>query len=307
MKREKKRGSLYLDELKNSVLLKHVVKALYNVASRRTSAKTADETIGSSIKTLERKFDFLRYVDINQVDFTEDGYTVSVSPDIDEVPPSHFGAAVEALIRVVYNDLSSDAGLYFVTELKEYAGEDIIRHMQQEFNVDFDQIQLEQHYAYRRMERKKQIAEAVKTGRIDKRRPQNLLGYTWGNVAYWKHEPGSKFCTLYDKQGRVLDRLNLDRIIQNYVEKLSGYTEVDLKEIEKEIVVYEKEYQLLKLLLERDMDAETAMHKLKITRDELNNMIQKLAQMEMLHYVSFDTLELTETGISYISKKQENR
>jgi len=296
-----------LDELKNSVLLKYVLKALYNVASRRTSAKTADETIGSSIKTLERKFDFLRYVDINQVDFTEDGYTVSVSPDIDEVPPSHFGAAVEALIRVVYNDLSSDAGLYFVTELKEYAGEDIIRHMQQEFNVDFDQIQLEQHYAYRRMERKKQIAEAVKTGRIDKRRPQNLLGYTWGNVAYWKHEPGSKFCTLYDKQGRVLDRLNLDRIIQNYVEKLSGYTEVDLKEIEKEIVVYEKEYQLLKLLLERDMDAETAMHKLKITRDELNNMIQKLAQMEMLHYVSFDTLELTETGISYISKKQENR
>ncbi|KAA0005188.1 MAG: hypothetical protein FE039_02150 [Thermoplasmata archaeon] len=296
-----------MDELKNSVLLKYVLKALYNVASRRTSAKTADETIGSSIKTLERKFDFLRYVDINQVDFTEDGYTVSVSPDIDEVPPSHFGAAVEALIRVVYNDLSSDAGLYFVTELKEYAGEDIIRHMQQEFNVDFDQIQLEQHYAYRRMERKKQIAEAVKTGRIDKRRPQNLLGYTWGNVAYWKHEPGSKFCTLYDKQGRVLDRLNLDRIIQNYVEKLSGYTEVDLKEIEKEIVVYEKEYQLLKLLLERDMDAETAMHKLKITRDELNNMIQKLAQMEMLHYVSFDTLELTETGISYISKKQENR
>ncbi|RLF52411.1 MAG: hypothetical protein DRN24_03305 [Thermoplasmata archaeon] len=296
-----------MDELKNSVLLKHVVKALYNVASRRTSAKTADETIGSSIKTLERKFDFLRYVDINQVDFTEDGYTVSVSPDIDEVPPSHFGAAVEALIRVVYNDLSSDAGLYFVTELKEYAGEDIIRHMQQEFNVDFDQIQLEQHYAYRRMERKKQIAEAVKTGRIDKRRPQNLLGYTWGNVAYWKHEPGSKFCTLYDKQGRVLDRLNLDRIIQNYVEKLSGYTEVDLKEIEKEVVVYEKEYNLLQLLLEQDMDAETAMHKLKITRDELNNMIHKLAQMEMLHYVSFDTLELTETGISYISKKQENR
>ena len=285
--------------------MKYVLKALYNVASRRTSAKTADETIGSSIKTLERKFDFLRYVHINQADVTDGGYAVSVSPNIDDVPPSRFGAAVEALIRVVYNDLSSDAGLYFVTELKEYAGEDIMRRMQQELNVDLDQIQLEQHYAYRRMERKKQIAEAIKTGQLDKRRPQNLLGYTWSNVAYWKHEPGSKFYTLYDKQGRPLDRLNLDRIIQNYVEKLSGYTEVDLKEIEKEVVLYEKEYQLLKLLLERDMDAETAMHKLNITREELNNIIQKLAQMEMLHYVSFDTLELTETGISYISKKQE--
>ena len=294
-----------LNELKNSVLMKYVLKALYTVASRRTSAKTADETIGSSIKILERKFDFLRYVHINQADVTDGGYAISVSPSIDEIPPSRFGAAMEALIRVVYNDLSSDAGLYFVTELKEYAGEDIMRRMKQEFNVDFDQIQLEQHYAYRRMERKKQIAEAIKTGQLDKRRPQNLLGYTWGNVAYWKHEPGSKFCTLYDKQGRPLDRLNLDRIIQNYVEKLSGYTEVDLKEIEKEAVLYEKEYQLLKLLLERDMDAETAMHRLNITREELNNMIQKLAQMEMLHYVSFDTLELTETGISYISKKQQ--
>jgi len=294
-----------LNELKNSVLMKYVLKALYTVASRRTSAKTADETIGSSIKILERKFDFLRYVHINQADVTDGGYAISVSPSIDEIPPSRFGAAMEALIRVVYNDLSSDAGLYFVTELKEYAGEDIMRRMKQEFNVDFDQIQLEQHYAYRRMERKKQIAEAIKTGQLDKRRPQNLLGYTWGNVAYWKHEPGSKFCTLYDKQGRPLDRLNLDRIIQNYVEKLSGYTEVDLKEIEKEAVLYEKEYQLLKLLLERDMDAETAMHRLNIAREELNNMIQKLAQMEMLHYVSFDTLELTETGISYISKKQQ--
>lgn len=294
-----------MDELKNSVLMKYVLKALYNVASRRTSAKTADETIGSSIKTLERKFDFLRYVHINQADITEGGYAVSVSPNIDEVPPNRFGAAIEALIRVVYNDLSSDAGLYFVTELKEYAGEDIMRRIQEEFNVDLDQIQLEQHYAYRRMERRKQIAEAIKTGQLDKRRPQNLLGYTWSNVAYWKHEPGSKFCTLYDKQGRPLDRLNLDRIIQNYVEKLSGYTEVDFKEIEKEAVLYEKEYQLLKLLLERDMDAETAMHKLNITREELNNIIQKLAQMEMLHYVSFDTLELTETGITYLNKKSK--
>ena len=157
--------------------MKYVLKALYNVASRRTSAKTADETIGSSIKTLERKFDFLRYVHINQTDVTDGGYAMSVSPNIDDVPPSRFRAAVEALIRVVYNDFSSDAGLYFVTELKEYAGEDIMRRIQQEFNVDLDQIQLEQHYAYRRMERKKQIAEAIRTGQLDKRRPQNLLGY----------------------------------------------------------------------------------------------------------------------------------
>jgi hypothetical protein len=112
---------------------------------------------------------------------------------------------------------------------------------------------------------------------------------------------------LYDKQGNVVDRLNLDRIIQNYVEKLSGVTDVDIREIEKDAVVYEKEYELLKLMLERDMDAETAMHVLKISREELNGMIKKLSEMEMLQFVDYNTLEITETGIGYLSKKGKVR
>ena len=286
-------------------MMKYVINALYNVASRRTSSKMADETIGSSIKTLERKFDFLRHINIDKSEITEGGYAVHVSPDIDNVEENKFAPAVEALIRVVYNDLSDDAGLYFVTELKEYAGEELARRMQHDLNIDFDQIQLEQHYAFRRQERKKQIAEAIRSGQLDKRRPQNLIGYNWGNVSYWKHEPGSKYCTLYDKQGHSLDRLNLDSIIQNYVEKLSGNTDIDIREIEKQAELYEKEYQLLQLMLERDMDADTAMHKLGLSRDDLNNMIRKLAKMELLQYIDFNTLELTETGISYLSKKEK--
>ena len=294
-----------MEKVKNSVMMKYVINALYNVASRRTSSKMADETIGSSIKTLERKFDFLRHIIIDKSEITEGGYAVHVSPDIDNVEENKFAPAVEALIRVVYNDLSDDAGLYFVTELKEYAGEELARRMQHDLNIDFDQIQLEQHYAFRRQERKKQIAEAIRSGQLDKRRPQNLIGYNWGNVSYWKHEPGSKYCTLYDKQGHSLDRLNLDSIIQNYVEKLSGNTDIDIREIEKQAELYEKEYQLLQLMLERDMDADTAMHKLGLSRDDLNNMIRKLAKMELLQYIDFNTLELTETGISYLSKKEK--
>ena len=57
-------------------------------------------------------------------------------------------------------------------------------------------------------------------------------------------------------------------------------------------------------MLERDMDAETAQHMLGISKQELNNMIQKLSEMEMLQYVSFDTIEITETGIGYITRKE---
>jgi Mn-dependent DtxR family transcriptional regulator len=55
------------------------------------------------------------------------------------------------------------------------------------------------------------------------------------------------------------------------------------------------------------MDAETALHRLKISREELNNIIRKLSQMEMLQYVDFNTVELTDVGIGYLSKKDKNK
>ena len=295
-----------MERVKNSVLLRAVLTSIYNVASRRTSSKFADETIGSTIKTLERKYNFLRHVDIKQENVTDGDFAVSISSDIDNINPLLVGKAIEALIRVVYNDLDSEAGLYFVTELKELAGDDVSR-LINDYDADLDQIQLEQHHAYRRRERKKAISEEAMGGISTLGPGQNLIGYGWGTVSHWKHDPGSKFCTLYDKQGNVLDRLNLDRIIQNYVEKLSCYIDVDPREIEKESKVYGKEYELLKLLLEKDMDAETAMHVLKITRNELNNMIRKLSQMEMLHYIDYNTIELTDIGVGYLAKKDKTK
>lgn len=295
-----------MEEISNSILLKSVLSAIYNVASRRTSAKSADETLGSTIKTLERKYDFLRYVEINPKGVTDGDFAITVSPLIDSINPEVIGKVIEALIRVIYNDLSAEAGLYFVTELKELAGDDVSRAIL-DTDADLDQVQLEQHYAYRRRERKKAISEAARGGISSLRKPENLIGYGWGEVSHWKHDSGSKYCTLYDKQGNVLDRLNLDRIIQNYVERLSGYIDVDPREIEKEAGLYEKEYDLLKLLLERDMDAETAIVQLHITREELNGMIQKLSQMEMLTYIDFNTVELTDVGIGYLSKKEKKK
>jgi len=292
---------------KNSILLESILKALHTIASRYTSNRMADETIGSSIKTLENKYDFLKYVNIGGTkNILQNGFEVSVSPEINTVSPEQIGKAIEALIRMVYNDVRNEVGLYFITELKENAGEQITR-MINNLNVDLDQVQLEQHYAFRRQKLKKQIQKMASTGQLDRKQPENLLGYSWDNVSSWRHEPGNKYCTLYDKQGKVIDRLNLDRIIQNHVEKLSEYIDADPREIEQETQLYENEYKLLEMMLERDMDTETAQHMLNISRNELNNMIKKLSEMEMLQYVSFDTIEITETGISYINKKDKDK
>jgi len=290
--------------MKNSVLLNYVIKSIYEVASRRTSSNFADETIGSSIRTLEGKYDFLKHVKITSKDFSGGGLVINVSNDVNDVYPTLVGKAIEAIIRVVYNDLNEEAGLYFISELKQIAGDEITRGIM-ERNVDLEQVQMEQHYAHRRRDRKKAIQKAIENGENEIRQPDNLLGYTWSNVSKWKTEQGGKFCILYDKNGKVLDRLSLDRIIQNYVEKLSSFVDIDPKEVEKQTRIYEKEYNLLKLMLERDMDAEVAMRELNISMEELNDIIKKLSSMEILHYVDHQTIELTEVGVSYISKKDD--
>ena len=136
-----------MEKIRNSVLFEAFLKALYSVASRRTTTKFADEAIGATIKTLENKYDFMKFVQIRKSDVADEDYSIHVYSDMDSVHPELIGKAIEALVRVVYNDLSADAGLYFVTELKNKAGEEITR-MISDIDVDLEQIQLEPGYRY---------------------------------------------------------------------------------------------------------------------------------------------------------------
>lgn len=275
-------------------LLRAVIHALYIVASRRASSKFAEDVIETALATLKNKYPFLKNITVKMKTFSEDGVNIDLSSNIDEVHKSEIGDAIESLIRVVYNDLSEEAGLYFITEMKQYAGDKIVEAIV-DAGVDLDQIEVEQHHAYMRKNRKKTVKQGGQS--------ENLLGYTWGGVSRWEHKEGSKYCTLYDTKGTALDRIDLERVIQNYVETLSGITETNPEELEKKVRIYEKEYSLLKLMYERDMDTETASHLLSISQEKLNKIVRKLLEMKMLQYVSGDTVKLTEAGLDALSHK----
>ena len=50
------------------------------------------------------------------------------------------------------------------------------------------------------------------------------------------------------------------------------------------------------------MVAEEAMHLLQISREELSVIIRKLFVFEILQYISYDMVTLTETGIDALIK-----
>jgi len=281
----------------NSYVIGEILKSLYHVAGRRTTFGFTAKVIGSIIKTLETKYPFLKFVEINDKGEIIEDEAIVILPEIDTFDKQDVGRAIEAIIRIVYMDIIGKAGLFFIAELKRRAGEELMQELHT-FGVDLASLQVEQHYLYRSRERKKKVAGRKPYGDV------SLLGYTWKNVASWKYDPTKQNCVLYDKEGAVLDNLNLESIIENYVKNLSDALEEVPEEMEAHFEIDDKELKLLKMLHKRDMDAETAIHLLHIDKGEFDDMVKKLLQNDLLQYTSFNVIELTEVGLGYITKKE---
>jgi hypothetical protein len=293
-----------VDKVTNSDLLAEILKALYTIAERRTSRQFALGTIESTLRTLESKYSFLKTVCLEKGSSAEDGVNIANPTNINSAQPEKIRDAIESIVRKLYAHLEPDEGFYFITELKEYLEEKVVKAVTH-YDVDLDEIQWHQHDLYQREKRK--YAQDAHEREEKRQKKVNLLGYTWDQVGSWKHEPDSPYCVLYDKGGKVLDRLNLNNIIKSYIERLSGYTNVDPWEYRQEIEIYEKDYELLELMYEQDMDIETAAHLLHLSEEEINEMIRKLSRIDMVHFTSSDTVELTDTGIDYVSKSEKRK
>jgi len=283
----------------NSYVLGEIIRALYHVAGRRTTQGFAAKVIGSIIKTLEQKYYFLKYIQVNEVGELNENDAIVISEDINTISKELIGKAIEAIIRIAYMDIIGKAGLFFIAEIKRRAGNELMNELHY-YGVDLAALQVEQHYLYRSRERKKKAGKARNSaGDV------SLLGYTWNNVASWKYDPGQGSCILYDKEGQILDNLHLESIIENYVKNLSEDLQELPEELEREdFKISNTELELLNMLHSRDMDAESAMTLLHVNKVEFDNLVKKLLENELLQYTSYNVIELTEIGLSYITKKE---
>jgi hypothetical protein len=289
-------------KLQNSDLLRGILKALYVTAGRRTTSSFAIAVLGAIIRTLEQKYVFLNHIILHAEGGSED--FVIISNKVNSVKPIKIAKAIENIVQIVYLDLKEKAGLYFIKELMRNAGENVISNLK-EIGVDLELIQIQQHYLYRRQSRgpKSKIKSQEQLDNV------SLLGYSWENVSNWKFDTNKKTCVIYGRDGRELDRLNLDNIVKNYISSLSAdyaskLTDDNLKEIKK-IVLTDKEFEVLNMILNQDTDFESASALLHISQAELENMIKKFLTLELLHYISSDEVALTEIGIEYLKERKK--
>jgi hypothetical protein len=292
------------NEINNSKLFKEVITSLHNIVKRRTSTNYSIMIINDVLKNLRDRFDFLKNVDVlpNRHADDEDGL-IMIDDKLDSIKPEEIGKAVESLIRLIsMNMKDKDAGLYFITELKENISSRYISKLKI-LGVDIDLIQQEQHYLYKQRKMKVALPESYQKPKSKKEKLStfaSLINFSWDKVAFWEYQ--DNICTVYDKKGNILDKLPLDSIVREYIVEMTGFEELPLNS-EKIVELNEKEYEFVKLLYSKDLDAEEAMNLLNLSREELSIIIRKLLVYEILQYISYDEIMLTDNGIKKLLKK----
>jgi len=288
--------------MQNSEMLRKIIKAVYITASRRTAPSFAIAVIGAITKTLEQRFDFLKNIYIREEAGPED--FIMIDNEVNAIEPFIIAKAIENIIQIVYLDLREKAGFYFIKELTRNAGENVISNLK-DIGVDLELIQIQQHYLYRRQSK-------VTESKFNKDQEQldnvSLLGYSMKNVSNWKFDTDKKTCVIYDKGGKVLDRINLDTIVRKYVSSISaddGNITDENKEEIKKIELTKKEFELLNMIQSQDTDFESASSLLHMSQKELQDTIRKLLTLELLHYVSSDEVSLTEIGVEYLKQRKK--
>jgi hypothetical protein len=286
--------------VKNSDLMKSVMMTLLAITSRRSSESLSMLLVDTILKTLKRRYPFLEYVTIqkNEGFQSSPGDMIVVDPKIDEVDQTDVAKVIESMIRVIVMDLKEKAGLFFVKELRERLGDNYIDTLKG-YQVDFDLMQLEIDYA--REQQKRRMARQI-GDESRKQEPGTVLGYNWESVANWRYD--GNVCILYDKNGKVLDKLFLDQIVEHHVRTITESQEL-FQEIEQAAELTDEHKQLLKILYSKDIDMEEAQYYLKKTEQQIEDMIHDLVSANYLSYVSNDMVSITKKGVDFLLSSEE--
>ncbi|KYK21539.1 hypothetical protein AYK24_09000 [Thermoplasmatales archaeon SG8-52-4] len=119
----------------NSIVFKHVLDALIDISSRKTTKGHAVSTMNNVIKQLEDKYDFLKHVEVNDTRFIEQDEPISVMRDLNTIKSNKLGDALYDIIKTMNIALGKNAGYFFIKELKN--------NLQDNYNTSFEDMGLD--------------------------------------------------------------------------------------------------------------------------------------------------------------------
>jgi len=131
-----------MPQLENSEVVKHVLQKLIDISSRKTTTGHAVSTMHDLIKNLERKYSFLKNIEIKDIRFLEMSEPITVMSDINGVKLIEVGKALSDIIKTMNLRLGNEAGHFFIKELKNSIADEYSTTIE-EMGLDLGLMQLE--------------------------------------------------------------------------------------------------------------------------------------------------------------------
>jgi len=105
--------------LANSIAVENLLQILIKVVGRRTNKDFAVTNIENILNRLQTKYDFLRYVKIENASFTEKKSDVKVESEIDTIDADNVGKAINDIFDSMIKTMGKNVGYYYIKEIQE--------------------------------------------------------------------------------------------------------------------------------------------------------------------------------------------
>ena len=285
-----------MGKIRNQEFFYHVLHTLIAITSRRSSDTVACAFLQAILSTLTRRYPFLKLISIKNRAYYEEN-PVQISPEINKVKAEQIGESIQSIIRILCLDLEEESGLFFIKEFKDKLEDSFVAEFRR-FHIDLDILQLEQQHFHEQLEKRRAVIQHI--SEVDsKPLPTHVIRYSWDRVASFKYR--NNVCFLYDRNGKLLDKLKLNDIMEYYIRTLTDFGK--LVKQEERLDVTDKEFEFLMILHTQDLYKQFAKYLLNISEAVFNHIVQRLLRYELLQYISENELKLTEKGIALIEER----
>ena len=134
---------LHVVQLRQELIVKHMIKALIDVLGDISSPSYAILMIDGAIRKMEENYEPLKYIKINSTNYS-DGYdAVSILPEIETVRTSELGKSLQKMIEKLISTLGEEAGEHFLDKFKNHLGKAYLLRIE-EMGVNLHVVELKQ-------------------------------------------------------------------------------------------------------------------------------------------------------------------
>ena len=132
-------------QLKQISVVKHVLKALIEVLSNSSTESYAIVIVNEIIRKFEDKFEFLKTIKIDGLNYSDDLNGIIVPSEIETVRQSDLGRSIQKIIEGIVKLLGENAGGYFIDKLKDQLGKAYVLRIE-DMGVNLHLIELRRNF-----------------------------------------------------------------------------------------------------------------------------------------------------------------